>query len=57
MESSASLERAIGEINQERARLATEQPFGWMDKYAVLQEKLTATTERWMAAREREEQL
>jgi hypothetical protein len=57
MESSASLERAIGEINQERARLATEQPFGWMDKYAVLQEKLTATTERWMAAREREEKL
>jgi hypothetical protein len=57
MESSASLELEIGRINQERAKLATEQPFGWMDKYAVLQERLTATTERWMAAREREEQL
>jgi hypothetical protein len=53
-ESSAALELEIGRINQERARLATEQPFGWMDQYAVLQEKLTAVTRQWMAARERE---
>jgi hypothetical protein len=53
-ESSAALELEIGRINQERARLVTDQPFGWMDQYAVQQEKLKTVTERWMAAKERE---
>jgi hypothetical protein len=54
MDTSADLELEIGRINQERARLVTDQPFGWRDQYAVQQEKLTAVTERWMAAKERE---
>ena len=54
---SEELLREIDEVNAERARLVTELPTGWAERYAELGAKLTELSRRWSAAWEREEML
>lgn len=45
----------IEHVNKERARLVTEQPAGWRDKYPELQEQVEALAREYSNARRKEE--
>ena len=52
---SEELLREIDQVNAERARLGTELPAGWPERYAELGAQLTELRRRWQVAWEREE--
>lgn len=52
---SSEVQRDIDAINAERAKLATEQPEGWVDRYGELNKQLTDLSREWSEARISEE--
>lgn len=56
MRSTGEIQEEIDSVNQERATLVTNQPAGWGDRYAELQEQVTELAREWMAAKQAEEQ-
>jgi len=51
---SEELKREMDLVNAERARLVTELPAGWPERYAELGVQLTDLARRWQAAAEHE---
>ena len=54
-ESADSIARKLELNRQERARLATNKPFGWADKYDELGQQATELARQWQEAASREE--